>query len=86
MQRGFYQTAEGTYIFLTGEEDSRGFIGEKYNERTSLSAKEVDKLIPIFATHGSPQVSNPRAWIQEKKKEANWLEDKLNEFLVQSQP
>lgn len=88
MQRGMYQTKEGDYIFLTGEEDSQGFVGEKYNERTHIGYKELLELKPIFATHGngSPQVSNPRAWIQERKKEANWLEEKLNEVLALSQP
>jgi hypothetical protein len=87
MQRGMYQTNEGTFIFLTGEKDLHGFIGERYNGTVKyLSAKEIDELKPIFATHGSPQVSNPRAWIQERKKEANWLENKLNDVLAQSQP
>lgn len=87
MQQGMYQTKEGTYLFLTAEEDHHGFVCERYNKTVRyLSAKEILELKPIFETHRSPQVSNPRAWIQERKKEVNWLEEKLNEVLVLSQP
>ena len=86
MQIGFYQAKDGTCLFLNGQEDSRGFIGEVYNGNIYLSPKEIDELKPIFATHGSPQVSNPRAWISVTPKEANWLEAKLNIYLAQSQP